>query len=72
MNSTLWVNVATIILLVVVPVAAYLDTVTEFTITQLHFLNIGWIFASWLFGLIIVFGAIYWEINNSSDVEEEE
>lgn len=71
LNSTLWANVATIVLSVVVPVAAYLDTVTEFTVAELSFINTWWIFTSWLIGLIIVFGAIYWKINNSNDDEEE-
>jgi len=68
LNTTLYANVATIVLSVVVPVAAYLDTVAEFTVTQLHFINIWWIFTSWLIGLIIVFGAIYWKINNNDVV----
>ena len=67
LNSTLLANVATIILSVVVPIAAYLDTVTAFTVTQLHIINIWWIFTSWLIGLIIVFTAIFWKINNGSD-----
>lgn len=67
LNSTLGANVVTIVLSVVVPVVAYLDTATEFTISQLHFVNIWWIFTSWLIGLIVVFAAIYWKINNAND-----
>lgn len=71
LNTTLWANVVTIVLSVVVPVAAYLDTVTEFTIPQLHFINTEWIFTSWLIGLIIVFASIYWKINHGNDDEED-
>lgn len=72
LNSTLWANVATISLSVVVPVAAYLDTVTEFTVPQLSFINIWWITGSWLLGLIIVFVSIYCKINNNDGKEGED
>ena len=62
LKPTLYVNAATIFFSVVVPMAAYLDAVTEFTVTQLHWINIWLIFASWLLGLIIVFIAIYLRI----------
>lgn len=64
LNSTLYANIATILLSVVVPMAAYLDTVTEFTISELGWVNIWVIAGSWLFGLIIVFAAIYRRINS--------
>ncbi|OAQ51512.1 hypothetical protein HTG_19080 [Natrinema mahii] len=64
LNSTLHANIATILLSVVVPMAAYLDTVTEFTISELGWVNIWMIAGSWLFGLIIVFAAIYRRINS--------
>lgn len=64
LNSTLYANLATIVLSVVVPIAAYLNTVTEFTITELGWINIWMIAGSWLLGLLIVFGAIYYRINN--------
>jgi hypothetical protein len=66
LNSTLYANVLTILLSVVVPIAAYLDTVTEFTISQLQWVNIWMIAGSWFLGLVIVFLSIYVKINNNS------
>lgn len=66
LKPTLYVNAATIFLSVVVPMAAYLDSVTEFTITQLSFINIWMIGGSWLLGLIIVFVALYCRIENEN------
>ncbi|TQQ79796.1 hypothetical protein EGH24_09880 [Halonotius terrestris] len=71
LKPTLWANVATIIFSVVVPIFAYLDTVTEFTIPQLHFINIWMIVISWLLGLIIVFGSILWKINEGDNDDED-
>jgi hypothetical protein len=64
LNSTLYANVATIILSVVVPIGAYLGTVTEFTVSELAWVQTWMIAVSWLLGLFIVFGAIYIRINN--------
>lgn len=63
LNTTLYANVATIFLSVVIPMAAYLDIVTEFTISELGWINIWMIAGSWLLGLLIVFAAIYIRIN---------
>ena len=62
LKTTLGANVATIMLSVVVPMAAYLDTLTNFSASRLSFVNIWWIGSSWLIGLLIVFGAIYLKI----------
>lgn len=66
LKSTLFVNAATIFLSVVIPMAAYLDTVTEFTISELSWVNIWVIAGSWLLGLVIVFIAIYYRLTNDS------
>jgi len=64
LKPTLYANVATIFLSVVVPIAAYLNTVTEFTVSELAWVNIWMIAGSWLLGLIVVFAAIYLRITN--------
>ena len=66
LKSTLFVNAATIFLSVVIPMAAYLDTVTEFTISELSWVNTWMIAGSWLLGLVIVFIAIYYRLTNDS------
>ena len=68
LNTTLITNIITILLSVVVPIAAYLDTVTEFTISELSWVNIWMITGSWVLGLLIVFIAIYLRLNG--DIQE--
>lgn len=66
LNSTLYANILTIFLSVVIPVIAYLDLLTSFTVPQLHFINVYIITLCWLLGLVIVFVSIRLEINDES------
>lgn len=64
LNTTLYANVATIVFSVVVPIFAYLGTVSSFTISELAWVQTWMIAVSWLLGLFTVFAAIYLRINN--------
>ena len=64
LNTTLYANVATIVFSVVVPIFAYLGTVSSFTISELAWVQTWMIAVSWLLGLFTVFVAIYLRINN--------
>jgi len=64
LNTTLYANVATIVFSVVVPIFAYLGTVSRFTISELACVQTWMIAVSWLLGLFPVFAAIYLRINN--------
>jgi len=64
LNTTLYANVATIVFSVVVPIFAYLGTVSSFIISELAWVQTWMIAVSWLLGLFTVFVAIYLRINN--------
>jgi len=66
LKPTLFANVVTIFLSVVVPVAAYLDIVTEFAIAELAWINIWMIASSWLLGLIVVFESVLARMNDKN------
>jgi hypothetical protein len=72
LKSTLYVNAATICLSVVIPMGAYLNTVTGFTIPQFDWVNIWIISGSWLLGLIFVLVSILVKINNSNENKSQE